>query len=778
MPVDTSPTNGLAEAMPSQFLFDAAIFDRETPAYLVPKMGGAISDPAYFQQLVIRDPDAAPGKVSEITQALDPFAKTNEAQTPQRPVEGVLLTFEQAWRQDHLALGRLLHSLCLAPGEVTKIAVMDFSRRTAASSRESATQAEQVASTDDVGSAQFEVQRAVATDLQSGTSTRMSNASQTDAAASGGGLLFSASGGTSLSSAIGVATATTAASRDVAASAARNVQQRTVATSQAVRSRRSTQVREVSEREQQTATTRVIANYNHMHALTMMFFEVIQVFKLSTRTIDAERVVFLPMREIAFDDANARAHAETLLQILAGFGRKDDAEAFRAYLRTDTVAKRKRADALVTDFELAIAQAVMSLAYDAPVTTSPPNLLQIEEFFRHADSEIAKRTGAPPVDLDRIEKDIAAAEAAWSRLKTTPDNIPTQADFESSIMRAGLSLGRRLSFTLSPPDGRAVDAFLAEARATLAAWRKGTVSDLPRIEAEVAAARFALQALQAAEAELDEVLRVVRKIDTERLAFNQALWMRTDASQYQRMVLNHSFKGTPLGNLMDPRPLSVFGTYVAFRLPHATPDGDEVFARSYTSRAQSQIAEDIVALPSGGVFGEAVLGQAIAAEKIDLTRFWNWQDSPIPILPPSMQPVGLESRARDVAFSPVGFDTALAQIIERALPDSVDAAPIVAEVSKGLRDMAGGSGLDALLAAQVAAAQAGAAAAGDRTVQVQKNLQDFTVGMANSELAKAAATALVPKAGGSATVLGGVLGAARSAGNGKAVPAETATDAG
>ncbi|MFW5834403.1 MAG: hypothetical protein ACOCYE_09920 [Pseudomonadota bacterium] len=229
---------------------------------------------------------------------------------------------------------------------------------------------------------------------------------------------------------------------------------------------------------------------------------------------------------------------------------------------------------------------------------------------------------------------------------------------------------------------------------------------------------------------------------------------------------------------MDPRPLSVFGTYVAFRLPHATPDGDADFARPYTSRAQSQIAEDIVALPSGGVFGEAVLGQAIAAEKIDLTRFWNWQDSPIPILPPSMQPVGLESRARDVQFSPVAFDASLARIIERALPEGIEAGPIVEEVSEGLRGTTGAGGLDALLAAQVAAARAGAAAAGDRSVQTQKNLQDFTVGMANSELAKAAATALAPNAGDSATVLGGVLGAAKSAGNGAAAPAKTTADAG
>ena len=34
-------------------------------------------------------------------------------------------------------------------------------------------------------------------------------------------------------------------------------------------------------------------------------------------------------------------------------------------------------------------------------------------------------------------------------------------------------------------------------------------------------------------------------------------------------------------------------------------------------------------LPTRGVLGEAVLGHCPSAEKIDLTRFWNWQDSPV-----------------------------------------------------------------------------------------------------------------------------------------------------
>jgi hypothetical protein len=40
-----------------------------------------------------------------------------------------------------------------------------------------------------------------------------------------------------------------------------------------------------------------------------------------------------------------------------------------------------------------------------------------------------------------------------------------------------------------------------------------------------------------------------------------------------------------------------------------------------------------IGLPTRGVLGEAVLGSCSSAEKIDLTRFWNWQDAPADTAP-------------------------------------------------------------------------------------------------------------------------------------------------
>ena len=47
-------------------------------------------------------------------------------------------------------------------------------------------------------------------------------------------------------------------------------------------------------------------------------------------------------------------------------------------------------------------------------------------------------------------------------------------------------------------------------------------------------------------------------------------------------------------------------------------------------------------LPTRGVLGEAMLGHCASGEKIDLTRFWNWQDSPADSAP-AITPVTVPS---------------------------------------------------------------------------------------------------------------------------------------
>src|SRR3546814_16745032 len=54
--------------------------------------------------------------------------------------------------------------------------------------------------------------------------------------------------------------------------------------------------------------------------MTVMYFEVLQVFSLTTRVIEAERCIFLPMKAIDFDSVTIERHQELLLSILSSLG--------------------------------------------------------------------------------------------------------------------------------------------------------------------------------------------------------------------------------------------------------------------------------------------------------------------------------------------------------------------------------------------------------------------------------------------------------------------------
>jgi hypothetical protein len=112
----------------------------------------------------------------------------------------------------------------------------------------------------------------------------------------------------------------------------------------------------------------------------------------------------------------------------------------------------------------------------------------------------------------------------------------------------------------------------------------------------------------------------------------------TDASQH-----------VPLLNCVANQVLGYYGNCMVmpFSIPPALavalngdPDASDADEREPLTNAAVQEAlttfhreafsppESHFTLPTRGVLGEAVLGHCSSAEKIDLTRFWNWQDSP------------------------------------------------------------------------------------------------------------------------------------------------------
>lgn len=95
-------------------------------------------------------------------------------------------------------------------------------------------------------------------------------------------------------------------------------------------------------------------------------------------------------------------------------------------------------------------------------------------------------------------------------------------------------------------------------------------------------------------------------------------------------------------------------------------------------------------LPGQGLFAEAILGRANSAEYINLRRFWNWQDSPIPNQAPIIQPVQVGSLAQ----APLNTDpnipgSTLTQSGAPSFPDPQGLGAVLQAIQNGdmFRDM-------------------------------------------------------------------------------------------
>src|SRR6185295_10199702 len=71
-------------------------------------------------------------------------------------------------------------------------------------------------------------------------------------------------------------------------------------------------------------STRVVANYNHMHALTVQYYEVVQVYRTEVAVVKADQVVFIPIALIDFDnDDTIRRFRDVLARRALNFNIRD-----------------------------------------------------------------------------------------------------------------------------------------------------------------------------------------------------------------------------------------------------------------------------------------------------------------------------------------------------------------------------------------------------------------------------------------------------------------------
>jgi hypothetical protein len=126
--------------------------------------------------------------------------------------------------------------------------------------------------------------------------------------------------------------------------------------------------------------------------------------------------------------------------------------------------------------------------------------------------------------------------------------------------------------------------------------------------------------------------------------------------------------------------VSVVGDYIA--LPLASRDFADTI---HLPRPEQRI----VSLPTRGLFAEAKLGSCNACEELDVTRFWDWTESPCPEEAPAIEGVRPGSRAQAMGAEPTVTPPTLGIQTPPAAPEPASIAGVLEALGKSdvFRDM-------------------------------------------------------------------------------------------
>lgn len=716
--------------------------DPEAPQDLVPKTGEYPVEVIYYDSvLMIESPKRK--EMKEITGRVKlSFDDTKIGYDT--PGFGAILTYKQSWTTLGITLGSLIKSIALAPGENTKVAVIDWQRTTSGTTSEDIAQDENLSNSQTQTRAISEIARATASELQSGSSLTGSTSASVNSGVGGGALIGGALVGASLSASINATQAATVTSsagqRNVSSNMQQNINNSTHQNSFASRNKRASIVTEVSQSETETISTRTITNYNHMHALTIQYWQVVQAFTTEVKLDRYKRCVFIPMDIINFNDeviinrfksvlfASARTnYIKEMLSYLDNFVRV----SFLTPPLSGFVDIPNVGEATAGEIRAAKITAAKMNAEEARQQRSAQDKGVIFEYGRRewkmqgsmALKNIIWRPGSDLIinkiiinleNGDKVELERNGTEAVLNMNEpifiSLIDSISLELNANPNKHKPYISF-----FFTKPaePDKELSLSFLIPANQTL----------IPLLNFEAPIATASLGNL----------------LNEDALYYSQQIWMNMDPnflsmqlSPYRISVGNDKNKKTlNLTEYIDPKPIAVMGNCLAF-IWHDQEDNAWIKWKEENIN-EDEITSQIIALPTDGVFGEAVLGRFNSAEKLDMTRFWNWQDSPIPFSAPDIAAIQAGNHNVEGPQRPGNLDTSLLSIQSpQTLPDPTGMQGVLQTlaVANLFRDMSGVAQTSLLAQGALNASSAGATAAGAQAGANMATFANFQVEMA------------------------------------------------
>lgn len=635
-------------------------------------------------QVVVHGKDPA---VTDKVSSLPSISGTPPLDT--RILWGQIYEFSQSWTSLGHSLGEVKYSLALAPGEAVKLAVIDWRRQDDASragvnqSRESLAHEQAVErDVEDIVSGRV-------AEEQSGESFIAGLAGAMDFTIPQFGI--SAAGRHS----VGFGMSSSRGKRDMAAEAQQSIQLRTQQNSSLIRGQSSSVVLVATQAESNAISTRIVANMNRGHALSILYYEVLRHLCVHTEFKRADPVILIPVQTFGFDGDTAlrfRGQLEPYLRdtaVRSGF----DALESLAFARGTP--------------ENGAPEAGGGSAPAAPLPTPSPTVTAFEVGFT---SEWrwggTHNKYVPPADTaGAVQLVVGLEDGSELVLVNLPDRLPVSAQFsdindwpaswpgwriQTEVWdRDTNHFGRRIAyFTLT---GQSVDIRTIKSatlrwrpfqgpgsefdgwnlmrltiRATMVDGKQHQLVDHRYVLASAQKELFertlnrnfqantaapllpiALSAptpepgpsagdntgattgsLAEESAKAFAAQRLIAHLNSNRYFYSAAVWLNMDPRE--RRLRLAPFVGGLLNGVSD-QPLAMTGNHLAYRYAGDLPSDARESLPDTIAALKPQ--DMIVTLPTRGIFAEAHLGNCNAAEKRDITRFWNFDELPVSLLP-------------------------------------------------------------------------------------------------------------------------------------------------
>lgn len=601
-----------------------------------------------FNKVVVRREDKRPDADVNVNanvkvQVFDPLESLELASVIKF---GDVLEFRQDWYSLGHSLGEIKYSLPLAPGESTQLAVIEWSRDDLAS-RTDKIRATEFLDHDSRRDRAIEETVEAALREEQGGNSHMGSTSGTGGGTWGVPGIWGA--GVTGNHAFGGGISYSYGKRDVEGESLQDLHDRVRQASSSIRSLNSTVIVQASQAEKSTLQTRRVANHNHCHALTIQYYEVLRHYRITTKFSAQREAVLIPFALLPrFTPALALRFRTVLEQALLDSSLKPCFEALvRLHLAPSVYDAVQPSEASGTT----VPKPVPNFKGKMPLTLlegrgkelKVENLKIGDTITIKAEGLIAMSGGNGPGSRGVGPNGIIPS--ALNPLVADGATFPYLADPEalkifSLIYKIGYTdswhQGGQKFELKATADGditiifgvnnlpNAFFDFGREADGT-DAWSisfdyplRTVDAPTPKDPSKNDAANDAASPFQKSADEFCEA-RLLAHLKANQGFYSSAVWVLMDAVE-RRLYLEAALQGRPdILDGMDDRPIAVSGNYVAF--PYTSP-----LSLSREPRVPVEDIEDIVTLPTRGLFAEAQMGHCNSCEKRDVTRMWDWTE--------------------------------------------------------------------------------------------------------------------------------------------------------